>query len=71
MDLVNALSGLQQAQTIGAVQIRVAQMIMQDEQQQGDAAVQLIQAASNGVNGAGDALATAATGLGGSVDVKG
>jgi len=68
MDLTSALSGLQQSQVLGEVQIRVARMILDNEQSQGAAAVQLIQAAQNGENNAGNSVIAAATGLGAQVD---
>jgi hypothetical protein len=71
MDLVNAVSGLQQAKVIGQVQVAVAGKILDMEKMNGNAAVQLIQAASGGVNKAGDQLVAAATGLGGSLDTYG
>jgi hypothetical protein len=68
MDLVNAMSGLQQAKVMGQVQVAVASKIMDMQKMQGNAAVKLIEAASKGVNQAGDAMVAAATGLGGSLD---
>jgi len=68
MDLVNSAIGLQQAQTMAEVQMRVARKILDNEQMQGDAAVKLIEAASQGAMKAGDSLVAAATGLGGCVD---
>lgn len=68
MDLTSAITGFQQAQTMSAVQISVARKILDMQQFQGDAAVKLIQAASQTSTSAGDALASAATGLGGQVD---
>ena len=68
MDLTSAVSGLQQSKVLGQVQIRVAQKILDSQRQQGAAAVQLIEAATTGINRAGDSLVAAATGLGGQVD---
>jgi hypothetical protein len=68
MDLVNSVIGLQQAQTMGEVQMRVARKILDNEQMQGAAAIKLIEAASRGVTNAGDSLVAAATGLGGNID---
>lgn len=68
MDLISAITGLDQAQTLGAVPIAVARKILDMQQFQGDAAVKLIQAASQNASNAGDALVAAATGLGGSID---
>ena len=69
MDLVSLATNLQPAKLIGDVQILVARKILDSEQQQGDAAVKLIQAAENGVNSAGNSL-VAATGLGSQIDVN-
>ena len=71
MDLVGAISNLQMSKALGEVQLSVARKILDDQQLQGDAAVKLIQAASDGMNQAGDALAAQATGLGGLLDVHG
>ena len=68
MDLTSALSGLQQAQTMSAVQISVARKILDNRQMQGDAAVKLIEAAGRTSTQAGDTLVAAATGLGGQID---
>jgi hypothetical protein len=68
MDLTSALSGLQQSQVLGEVQIKVASMILDDARSQGAAAVQLIQSAVSGVNNAGNSVVAAATGLGAQVD---
>lgn len=68
MDLVSAITNLDQASAIGSVQMAVAKKILDMQQIQGDAAVKLIQAADQSVNGAGDALIAAATGLGGQID---
>jgi hypothetical protein len=69
MDLVNAVSGLQQARVMSQVQIAVAAKIMDSQRMQGNAAMQLLKAAAGGVNKAGDELVAAATGLGGDLDV--
>ena len=71
MDLVSAISNLSTAQTLGQVQMQVARKILDNQRLQGAAAVKLIQAASEGVTQAGDALVAQATGLGGMLDVKG
>lgn len=71
MDLTSAVSGMQQAQVMGQVQIRVAKMILDDQQLQGSAALKLMQSAENGVNMAGAAVVAATTGLGGQVDAYG
>jgi hypothetical protein len=69
MDLVNAITGLQQAKVISQVQYAVAGKILDAQRFDGNAAIKLIQAASNGANKAGDELVAAATGLGGELDV--
>ena len=71
MDLVGAITNLQASKALGEVQLRVARKILDDQQFQGGAAVKLIQAASDGMNQAGDTLAAQATGLGGLLDVRG
>ena len=68
MDLTSAIVGLDQAKTLGAVQIAVAKKILDNEQLQGSSAVKLIQAASQTATQAGDALVAASTGLGGQLD---
>ena len=71
MDLTNAAVGMKQAQTSAAIQTAVARKVMQSERANGDAAVQLIRAATEGVMQKSDALMSAATGLGGGIDVTG
>jgi Putative motility protein len=71
MDLVNAAVGLQQAKLMSSVQIAVARKILDSQQQEGSAATQLLDAATNGIDKAGDAMVAAATGLGGQIDVTG
>lgn len=68
MDLVSAITGLSQAKALSAVQVSVAAKMLDLQKLGGKAAIQLLQAATNGVNQAGDALVAAATGLGGQVD---
>jgi hypothetical protein len=70
MDLVSAVSGLQQAKVLAQVQYAVAGKVLDMQKFEGDAAIKLIQAASAGADQAGDALVAAATGLGGSLDVQ-
>ncbi|MDB5322725.1 MAG: hypothetical protein JWN40_4356 [Phycisphaerales bacterium] len=71
MDLVSAVSGLQQAQVLSQVQYAVAGKVLDQQKLDGNAAIKLIEAASAGANRAGDQLVAAATGLGGSLDVTG
>ena len=70
MDLVSSVSGLQQAQVLSQVQYAVAGKILDQQRSDGAAAVQLIEAATAGANRAGDQLVAAATGLGGTLDVR-
>ena len=51
------------------VQYAVAGKILDQQRSDGNAAIKLIQAATSGVNQAGDQLVAAATGLGGTLDV--
>ena len=69
--LVSAAIGFQQAKVASQVQYAVARKLLDNQQLQGDAAVKLIQAATQGAAQAGDSLVAAATGLGGSVDTYG
>jgi hypothetical protein len=71
MDLVNAIVGMDQAKTISSVQYAVAKKILDNQRAQGSAAVKLIQAADETATDGADELATAATGLGGSLDTYG
>jgi hypothetical protein len=68
MELTSAITGLQQAKTISAVQMRVAKKALDVQEFQGQAAVKLIEAAGASVGKAGDELVAAATGLGGNLD---
>ena len=68
MDLVSAITGMDQAQALGSVQIAVAKKILDMQQFQGNAAVELIQAADQGASNAADTLTAAAIGLGGQID---
>ena len=63
MDLVNAISSLQTSSILGQVQLRVARKILDNQQLEGSTAVKLIEAASAGVNRAGDALTASVGGL--------
>ena len=71
MDLTSAISGLQQAKTLSAVQMRVARKMLDAQEFQGAAAVKLIAAAGQTAARAGDELVAAATGLGGIIDAYG
>jgi hypothetical protein len=68
MDLVGAIVNFDQATTLSSVQMAVAKKILDVQQYSGNAAVQLVQAASKGIDQSGDALVAAATGLGGQLD---
>ena len=69
MDLTSAVVGLQQSQVMGAVQIKVARMILDDQQSQGAAALKLMQAAENSVNASSNDVVSAANGLGGQINM--
>jgi hypothetical protein len=71
MDLVNALSGIQQSKVMGQVQIAVAKKALDAQRMEGATAIKLLQAAAKTGEQSGDALVAAATGLGGSLDVYG
>jgi len=70
MDLVSTFTGMQQAKLASQVQYAVAGKILDQQRSDGAAAVQLIEAATAGGNRAGDQLVAAATGLGGTLDVR-
>ena len=71
MDLTSAAVNFQHANTLAAVQLRVARKLLDAQKLQGAAMVKLIEAAGKTATKAGDALVAAATGLGGSVDAYG
>ena len=71
MDLTSAIVGLQQAKVASQVQTGVARKMLDVQQQRGDAAIKLLQAAAEGVFKAGDELVAQATGLGGLCDCTG
>ena len=66
--MISAVMGMDQASTLGSMQMAVAKRILDVQGMQGDAAVKLIEAASKSMNAAGDAMVAAATGLGGQID---
>jgi hypothetical protein len=70
MDLVSTFTGMQQAKLASQVQYAVAGKVLDQQRSEGAAAVQLIEAATAGANRAGDQLVAAATGLGGTLDVR-
>ena len=71
MDLTSAITGFQQSALMSQIQMRVAKRVLDVQQFQGNAAVKLLEAASQSTNRSGDALVTAATGLGGEIDTYG
>ncbi|MGN6506626.1 MAG: hypothetical protein ACTHM6_13785 [Tepidisphaeraceae bacterium] len=71
MDLVSAAVNFKQATTMSQVQYAVAAKILHAQKDQGNAALQLLNAASQTAGNAGDQMVAAATGLGGSLDVRG
>lgn len=68
--MVEAFTNMKTAEVMSQVQMRVARKILDTQRQSGDAAIQLIEAASTGVAKAGDALVARATGLGGELDIR-
>jgi hypothetical protein len=67
-DLTTGIVAFQQASVASQIQFAVARKVLDSEQAQGDAAVKLVQAATQNFNQAGDQLVAAATGLGGQID---
>ena len=67
-ELTSSIVAFKQSETISQVQFAVARKMLDSQQQQGDAAVKLIDSACSGASKSGDALVAAATGLGGSLD---
>jgi len=69
MDLsAGAISAYTQDRIIGQVQVAVDAKVLNFARQQGAAALQLLQSATQSSGGAGDPLTAAATGLGGQLD---
>jgi hypothetical protein len=68
MDLVNSIVSFDQANNMAKVQYAVAAKIMDTDRSEGNAALQLVTAATDNFNQAGDAVVAAATGVGGNVD---
>ncbi|HZZ41901.1 MAG TPA: YjfB family protein [Tepidisphaeraceae bacterium] len=66
MDLMSAAIASSQSNTASQVDYAVARKMLDQQKSQGDAMVEMIQAA--GHVGAGDPATAAATGLGGSLD---
>ncbi len=68
MDLTAGIVNMKQAQVMGQVQMRVAKKMLDTQEMQGAAMVNLIDAAGKVATAAGDSLVAAATGLGGALD---
>ena len=68
MDLISGISNFQQAKIFSQVQMKVARKMLDVQAFQGNAAVQLIEAAGREMQQGGDVLVAAATGLGGNLD---
>ena len=66
--MTNGIVGFKQAQLASRVQFAVARKILDQQEQQGAAAIQLVQSAAKTGAAAGDQLVAAATGLGGTLD---
>lgn len=66
--MISSVVGLKQAEVASKIQFAVAQKIMQNDRMQGAAVMKLLDAATKGVNQAGDQLVAAATGLGSTID---
>ncbi|MGF1635328.1 MAG: hypothetical protein ACFCVE_15885 [Phycisphaerae bacterium] len=67
--MTSAIASLSYGQTMAQVQTAVARKMLDSERQQGAAAIQLLQSATQTQVKAGDSLVAAAVGLGGQVDV--
>jgi hypothetical protein len=68
MDLVSAIVGFDQAKTLSSAQVTVAAKVLDISKSQGNAAVQLIQAASQEIDQASSNLVAATTGVGGQLN---
>jgi hypothetical protein len=68
--LITGAINLQQAATFAKIDYAVARKVLDMQDQEGSAAVELVNAASNGVNQAANQLVAAATGLGSQIDVS-
>jgi hypothetical protein len=69
MDLVSAMVGMQAGSTLSRVQMAVAKKIMDNQELQGAAAIQLLEAATAQVEASAQSAVAAASGLGRQVDV--
>jgi hypothetical protein len=68
MDLTSGIVGMKQAEVMGQIQMSVAKKMLDMQKMEGASAVQLIEAAANAGQSAGDSVVAAATGLGGQLD---
>jgi hypothetical protein len=66
--LVSGIINLQQAALSSKIDFAVARKLLDSQAQTGSAALGLMNAATQGVSNAGDALTAAATGLCGQID---
>ena len=64
--ITSAISNMQQAEGASAIQVRVAQKVLDAQRQEGAAALELLNAAK--IPGPGDRASARATGLGGQMD---
>jgi hypothetical protein len=71
MDITDAIANFNQAALMSKVQFAVARKVLDAQKLQGNAAIELIKAASGNADTAGDQLVAAATGLGSELDVHG
>jgi len=71
MDLTSAIVGFDQASLTSQIQIAVAGKMLDQQRANGNAAIQLLDAAEQNFDGKSDTLAAAATGLGANLDVTG
>jgi len=67
-DLTAGIVAFKQAELASKIQFAVARKVLDNQQFQGAAAMKLLDAATKGINQAGDKLVAAATGLGGEID---
>lgn len=67
---MQALTQLKTAEIYSQINVRVARKVLDAQRMNGDAAIKLLEAASQNVSHAGDALVAAATGLGSQIDVR-
>lgn len=71
MDLVHSVIAFKQAELVARVQYAVAAKVLDQQQQTGNAALKLLEAANQGLTRASDPLMTAVTGLGAQLDTYG